>query len=873
MISRRLLLGSGVSMLVPSAAYAFSQGFVINVTGTTGPTITGITLANASFPGGSSTGTVISVVTVTMSTGSFQGSVSLGGTNAADFQLVNSNGVYTLETNGTIASGNYSITLTATQSGISNSPFTPANAFALTGVSAGTMAATITFSPGGSTFPNGATLVYSSAGGTGQTVINSGTMGSYSDPIGPLIAGIGSARFSVSAVRVSNSALKGYDVTFLWFSDTGHGSNNRACVIFNYGYLLPQDTFSSTQQPALSFHTVSIGGDFTTSTPLNVQNGFHGTSQQWRWCSWDPDYTGVFPSTITLPTKSQLQTAGLIPTVPASTTWAAGYQPVNGMAQFSDPLGGNPNTPNYPLWYPFPRFMGQTGEYPGLAVINGSSMTYLGQGSSSTLVASMLAAAEASGTMPWCFRDNTVNGNPLDWTAASPAPPSPANSDLTTLITNPRTFMRVTIAGLPANYTVPGAAWETQDQNAVRYYYYGGDTANSSGVIPNAQLITESADNPLSVTPNSVTWLSWVAGSNATLGASTLTINPGTLDVGPGLQWDGAHLPEYAWIPFVLTGDPFYVMNFQYQAQWALTVPNLPGSAGDINMGAGQPRAQAWLLRTLAMATAATPSSTPSWLLPKSVFTAALGRVMSAYISNQSFNGVSGLDRTIIRTTNFYNTGYGGTVHPNYIGGPFSLCDLSLGTFQTAYFFGSASLAMMLDHAGLLGGPSPSLIAGLQWYWPFIQNWVEPNTGGSPVPGEGAAFCAGYTLLAESVPLVGDAGQQASGNFGGGPSGSTDTCNGVLLPFTSWTALANWSNQMVTWAAANVSGYVNGCVSSPNTFGDMGAYGGEYYAGVALSEQARALGYAVPDLSTGKANLLASFAATSTPVNASFGYQ
>lgn len=75
------------------------------------PTIvSGITLSNSGFPGGSASGTVVGTITVSVSQGpAYAGAVTITGTNAADFQISGSN----LETQGVVANGSYSINLVA----------------------------------------------------------------------------------------------------------------------------------------------------------------------------------------------------------------------------------------------------------------------------------------------------------------------------------------------------------------------------------------------------------------------------------------------------------------------------------------------------------------------------------------------------------------------------------------------------------------------------------------------------------------------------------------------------------------------------------------------------------------------------------------
>jgi len=87
------------------------------------PSISSVALSNSTFPYGAPAGTVVGVVSVTMSDGSeFAGTLSLTGTDAADFALSGNN----LVTVGALAAGSYSVSVVATQSNAANSPFTQA---------------------------------------------------------------------------------------------------------------------------------------------------------------------------------------------------------------------------------------------------------------------------------------------------------------------------------------------------------------------------------------------------------------------------------------------------------------------------------------------------------------------------------------------------------------------------------------------------------------------------------------------------------------------------------------------------------------------------------------------------------------------------
>jgi hypothetical protein len=79
------------------------------------------------------------------------------------------------------------------------------------------------------------------------------------------------------------------------------------------------------------------------------------------------------------------------------------------------------------------------------------------------------------------------------------------------------------------------------------------------------------------------------------------------------IKLDSAHQPALAYLPFLLTGDPYYLETLQFQ----VTFNTLEGPP-DYRYRTGQVRAVAWTLRTLGQAAMVTPENTPRWLLPKS---------------------------------------------------------------------------------------------------------------------------------------------------------------------------------------------------------------------------------------------------------------
>ena len=91
-------------------------------------------------------------------------------------------------------------------------------------------------------------------------------------------------------------------------------------------------------------------------------------------------------------------------------------------------------------------------------------------------------------------------------------------------------------------------------------------------------------------------------------------------------EWsiDTAHQPSLTYLPYLLTGDPYYLEALQFACTWNFGA-NSPEYRNykDCVLGAyphsdvGQSRAFAWSIRTLAYVALATPESVPSWLLPR----------------------------------------------------------------------------------------------------------------------------------------------------------------------------------------------------------------------------------------------------------------
>jgi len=82
------------------------------------------------------------------------------------------------------------------------------------------------------------------------------------------------------------------------------------------------------------------------------------------------------------------------------------------------------------------------------------------------------------------------------------------------------------------------------------------------------------------------------------------------------IQLDVAHEPDLGYVPYLLTGDPYYLEELQFAATYNVLASN-PQSRGSYCIGFAV-RAHAWALRTLAHCARITPDNAPSWLQSKS---------------------------------------------------------------------------------------------------------------------------------------------------------------------------------------------------------------------------------------------------------------
>lgn len=111
---------------------------------------------------------------------------------------------------------------------------------------------------------------------------------------------------------------------------------------------------------------------------------------------------------------------------------------------------------------------------------------------------------------------------------------------------------------------------------------------------------------------------------------------------------DPAHMPALAHVPFLLTGDPYFLEELQFIANFSILTL---GWQDRPNFGVWLAiRAHAWITRNTALAVKCMPDTTmPAWLLPKSYFVAQLA-------ANRDFVANTYVNSALVQYTTFHST-------------------------------------------------------------------------------------------------------------------------------------------------------------------------------------------------------------------------
>jgi hypothetical protein len=383
-------------------------------------------------------------------------------------------------------------------------------------------------------------------------------IGSYVDPAG---------RFTMTCVRVTRSDCP-VRVDF-------RAIPGWSCAIFEYG-----DAFSI--KPNLPPYSVTIAG-------RTIRLPGHWWGSRWRWQS------GVWPLPA-VPVGDLISRKLLLAFDPAVTQGTA--RP-SGSATYT-PLG----------LAGISAYMPMTGEREEIGYVTGAQADYICEPTPQRL-ANVLAQGEAMATVPWRFFDPDT-GTTID--AVTKYPNSALGEGNPVVSREPSANFDLAVSG-PAHTTIPGgAAFTMRSSNG---------TINQScrfstgGTMPANGLLTLNAweEGRASIDPTGFTFTGLPAGITATLVS-------GSFRASSGIYTDAAHEPAGSYLPFLLTGDPYFLENLHCQVMYAFLEAR--GYANAWFPGAIQVRSMAWNLRSIYQAAAVTPAQTPPWLMPKAAMEAAL---------------------------------------------------------------------------------------------------------------------------------------------------------------------------------------------------------------------------------------------------------
>ena len=168
----------------------------------------------------------------------------------------------------------------------------------------------------------------------------------------------------------------------------------------------------------------------------------------------------------------------------------------------------------------------------------------------------------------------------------------------------------------------------SQDLTSAKVMYA---EANAAGSVP-WHFLDQATGRPVTITDHPNLWID-SRGTVQNYGSDSL---PTPYSPGGGWTPDPAHQSDLTYVPYLLTGDHYYLDELQYQASYDLAAfdPGYRGSSEGLFYG--QQRALAWSLREVADAAFATPDSDPL----KGYFTAELNnnlnQLVQTYITNNA---------------------------------------------------------------------------------------------------------------------------------------------------------------------------------------------------------------------------------------------
>lgn len=515
--------------------------------GTPAQTIASVGLDNTTFtPDGISAQDVGNVVVVMSPTSpaATGGSVAIGGADAALYQLTNGGNIpCKVQAKSTTGVGIDTITLTYTQIGISNSPFT-SGTITITGSTAPALTAELTFTGG---TPVGGTLVYDMALGS--------DIGDYVAP---------TAGFTQKCIRVRHASLANFFIDFR--PDTAGG---RVEVVVWNGEVL--GTVASGYTRDLTEYTLVIKN--AGSTILTRVVPTHNWGCRWRYQSDD--------GRALVRTASQVFSEGWLPPMSSAAARISGYSGVIVPAAPTVPDASSNDGTNgdgSPMTVGTTPYVASGCIYQFPMAKNVGTNRLLG----------VSCAGDDGGFRPEIGIVTEWQG---DW------------------------LLRGTDSSL--NTFMQQAEFFSSQANAI--------------FLPN-----KTTDAPINQKADATQYKVYMNQSNSTYGSYYVAAKGDGVYVSKGDE----HSPQMWYLPYVLTEDPYFIEGQQYQTNYA-TLGQIyhkentwGGLAGDATGQSGvngaftvwsypaEERNVGWGVKNAATAWNMSPTSPPTWLLPKSVWAA-----------------------------------------------------------------------------------------------------------------------------------------------------------------------------------------------------------------------------------------------------------
>jgi hypothetical protein len=415
-------------------------------------------------------------------------------------------------------------------------------------------------------------------------------MGNYVDPQG---------RFTMSCKRAKSDA---YPIQVDFRRVEGW-----SCAIFHFG------TLDSTDGSNLPAYSAVVDGQ-------TIEVPGHWKYAAWRWQSsrWP------FPPTPIV----ELVERKLLPQFDRSVNHGSA-KPHS--AKTYTPMGLAGITP----------YMPGTGGRPDIGFVTDWQADYICNESSQTALGNVMAQGEAGGTIPWHTRDPHTGG-PADATSDAWKGASfyAGNGNPQLVGGQGGDTCMVRFAGAPGATIKPPANWPDGPITIIdagspqqQWWCYGTTTIGAGGTVDaKAFLSNQSGREPGDM---AIATDAQLSDPDTTVGYVT-----GTNIHGSGIALDIAHEPAVAYLPFLLTGDPYFLEILQYQCTFlAFATPKgWGGVSPQWGPGMGQTRAVAWATRNYLNAVTATPDTVPTWLLPKSTMQTMFDMCVAHlnYISEQT---------------------------------------------------------------------------------------------------------------------------------------------------------------------------------------------------------------------------------------------